>query len=439
MIANKAKTDVQRNLEPVNKSVAFPFLRLINCRSPNFPKTKVTSRLNMPGNYTSLFCKLPLLLTNLFMITIALLFQITAAGAHELRPAIMDVGILEDVPGQLTINLTFSGEAFLAEIDLSAVSNTDDSSGSKTYDELRAVPPHILEDRLKSSFATLAEKFTIMSANRPLTLELVEIDVAEEADSRLARDTQLKLKSSLPKSDEAISIQWQPSMGALLIRQMGRGSDPEYSDYLPEGGTSQAFLINNADSIPLRAVIGKYVQSGVIHIVPAGLDHILFVVGLLAYGLSARGLVFQISLFTVAHTITLAAASLGWLYIPSSIVEPLIALSIAWIGIENIVKKSHRVARTRSFVVFTFGLLHGLGFASVLADFGLPQSAFIVGLLSFNIGVEIGQLIIVVPIFFLLRAFRLTDPQFRRAFQIPVSAVISAIGVFWFIERVGFL
>ncbi|MEK9851189.1 MAG: hypothetical protein VW665_11835, partial [Candidatus Puniceispirillum sp.] len=118
------------------------------------------------------------------MITIAVLFQITAAGAHELRPAIMDVGILEDVPGQLTINLTFSGEAFLAEIDLSAVSNTDDSSGSKTYDELRAVPPHILEDRLKSSFATLAEKFTIMSANRPLTLELVEIDVAEEADSR---------------------------------------------------------------------------------------------------------------------------------------------------------------------------------------------------------------------------------------------------------------
>ena len=393
----------------------------------------------MPGKHTTLLHKIRLMLTSLMALSTVLLFQMTAASAHELRPAIMDVGVLEETPDRLSIDLTFSAEAFLAEIDLSTVSDTDDSANSGLYDEFRAMPPDILADRIKSSSAALAATFTVMAAGRPLPLELAAIDVADEDDLSLSRDTKLRLRSSFPKAGEAIAIQWQPAMGALLIRQMGTGGDPEYSDYLPNGGESQAFMLSDAQPVPLGSVIGKYIHSGIIHIVPAGLDHILFVVGLLAYGLSARGLIFQISLFTVAHTITLAAASLGWINISGSIVEPLIALSIAWIGVENMIRTSGRVAITRSSVVFVFGLLHGLGFASVLADFGLPQSAYIVGLLSFNLGVEIGQLIIVVPIFLMLRALKLTDRRFRRGFQIPVSTIISAIGLFWFVERVGIL
>ena len=389
--------------------------------------------------YSSLFHKFRCLVRNLLTLSIALLFQITAAGAHELRPAIMDVGVVEDAPDHLTINLTFSGEAFLAGVDLSAVSNTDDSAGAGMYDALRAMPPASLADRVTSSFADLSGKVAVKSNGRPLTLELVAVEVTGEPDLNLARDTLLEVRSDLPKPGEAISIEWPPAMGALLVRQMGAGSNPEYSDYLPNGGVSQSFTLDGARPVPLTSVIGKYIHSGIIHIVPAGLDHILFVVGLLAYGLSGRGLVFQVSLFTVAHTITLASASLGLIAVPGSIVEPLIALSIAWIGIENIIRKPGRLAASRSAVVFAFGLLHGLGFASVLADFGLPQSAFIVGLLSFNVGVEIGQLLIVVPIFFLLKGLRLTGAQFRRGFQIPVSAVISAIGLFWFFERVGIL
>ena len=393
----------------------------------------------MPGKHTTLLHKIRLMLTSLMALSTVLLFQMTAASAHELRPAIMDVGVLEETPDQLSIDLTFPAEAFLAGIDLSTISDTDDSAKSGLYDEFRAMPPDILADRIKSSSAALAATFTVMAAGRPLPLELAAIDVADEDDLSLSRDTKLRLRSSFPKAGEAIAIQWQPAMGALLIRQMGTGGDPEYSDYLPNGGESQAFMLSDARPVPLGSVIGKYIHSGIIHIVPAGLDHILFVVGLLAYGLSARGLIFQISLFTVAHTITLAAASLGWINISGSIVEPLIALSIAWIGVENMIRTSGRVAITRSSVVFVFGLLHGLGFASVLADFGLPQSAYIVGLLSFNLGVEIGQLIIVVPIFLMLRALKLTDRRFRRGFQIPESTIISAIGLFWFVERVGIL
>ena len=391
----------------------------------------------MSHNFFSLLHKFSHLPKSLLSLSIVLLFQITAASAHELRPAIIDVGVLDSASDQLTIDLTFSGEAFLADIDLSTLSDTDDSANAAAYDALRALPPQVLAARIDSSFATLAETFTIMAAGRPLAVELVTIEVADEVDPELARDTRLRLRSPLPETGEAISIQWQPAMGALLVRQIGAGSNPEYSDYLPSGGTSQAFTLDRASDVALTSVITKYIHSGIIHIVPAGLDHILFVIGLLAYGLSGRGLIFQISLFTVAHTITLASASLGLISVPGSIVEPLIALSIAWIGIENIIKKSGRVAVSRSAVVFAFGLLHGLGFASVLADFGLPQSTFIVALVSFNLGVEIGQLIIVIPIFFLLRTLKLREPQFRRGFQIPVSAVISAIGIFWFFERVG--
>ena len=385
------------------------------------------------------FHKFRLLFTKLMPLAIAVLFQITAANAHELRPAIIDVGIIEDAPDHLTIKLKFSGEAFLADIDLSAVTNTDDSSSSELYDELRALPPSRLANQLSSSFMALTEKVTVMSAGRPLSLELVEINVLEEEDRDLARDTIFELKSELPGKGEEITIHWQPMMGALLVRQMGAGSNPEYSDYLLNGGTSKAFLLNETQPVDITSTIKKYIYSGIIHIVPGGLDHILFVIGLLAYGLSGRGLIFQISLFTAAHTMTLAAASLGWINLSGSIVEPLIALSIAWIGIENIIRKSGRLAASRSVIVFTFGLLHGLGFASVLSDFGLPQNSFIVSLLSFNVGVEIGQLLIVVPIFFILKAFKLTKTQFRRAFQIPVSAIISVVGTFWVFERIGLL
>lgn len=372
-------------------------------------------------------------------LTIAVLFQITVASAHELRPAIIDVGINEDAPDHLTIKLTFSGEAFLADIDLSAVTNTDDSSSSERYDELRALPPSRLVNQLSSSFIALTEKVTVMSGGRPLSLELVEINVLEEEGRDLSRDTIFELRSDLPAKGEGVTIQWQPMMGALLIRQIGTGSNPEYSDYLSNGGISKAFFLSETQPVDITSTIKKYVYSGIIHIVPGGLDHILFVVGLLAYGLSGRGLIVQISLFTAAHTMTLAAASLGWINLSGSIVEPLIALSIAWIGIENIIRTSGRFAASRLVIVFTFGLLHGLGFASVLSDFGLPQTSFIISLLSFNAGVEIGQLLIVVPIFFILKAFKLTKTQFRRTFQMPVSAIISGVGTFWVIERIGVL
>lgn len=357
--------------------------------------------------------------------------------AHELRPAVMDIGISDDRPGQLAIWLTLSGEAVLAGLDLSGITDTDASDRSAAYDALRALSSADLASRMRAGFADLAADITLRIGGEEAALALIDVSVIEEADLRLARDTVLEISVRQPAGRGEISVDWPGVRGALLIRQMGVGSDPAYADYLPDGGTSNSFTLATGAPPPVGEVITTYVHSGIIHIIPAGLDHILFVIGLLAYSLSGRALIWQVSLFTVAHTLTLGLASLGWVNVSGDIVEPLIALSIAWIGIENMRRTRSGLRPSRALVVFGFGLLHGLGFASVLSEFGLPTSAFIVGLVSFNIGVEIGQLLIVLPVFVALKAMKLSAPTFRRGFQLPVSAAISAIGLFWVAERTG--
>ena len=144
--------------------------------------------------------------------------------------------------------------------------------------------------------------------------------------------------------------------------------------------------------------------------------------------------VWQISTFTLAHTFTLALGSLGYIKIFPEIVEPLIALSIIFISVENIFIK--KLSKWRPIVIFVFGLLHGLGFASVLAEFGLPTGFFVPALVGFNVGVELGQLTVVLLAFIVLGYWFNKKDYYRNSIAQPISAIIGLIGVFWFIERV---
>ena len=176
-----------------------------------------------------------------------------------------------------------------------------------------------------------------------------------------------------------------------------------------------------------------YLVSGFDHIIPKGLDHILFVLGLFFSSVLISSLLWQGTAFTVAHSITLGLAATGLVTISSNLVEPLIALSIVWIAIENCLCKHSTPWRT--LVVFGFGLLHGLGFAAVLTEFGLPKSDIVTSLLAFNIGVEFGQLTIIVCAF-LLTFLLQKKAGYRQYVQIPVSIMVGLFGSYWFIERV---
>lgn len=184
--------------------------------------------------------------------------------------------------------------------------------------------------------------------------------------------------------------------------------------------------------------LSLYIRIGIEHIVPGGLDHILFVLGIVLSTPRLKSLALQISAFTVAHTATLALAATGIVSPPAAIVEPLIAASIAFVAFEALFLKeppSWRLA-----LVFAFGLVHGLGFAGAFGELGLPQAQFWPGLVGFNIGVEIGQIGVAVlamtGIWLAARETATMPGGHPRWIVWPAAAVISATGLFWTFERV---
>ncbi len=183
------------------------------------------------------------------------------------------------------------------------------------------------------------------------------------------------------------------------------------------------------------AVIRKFVPEGVHHIL-IGPDHLLFLVGLLLLGGSVRRLLTVITGFTVAHSITLALAVLNIVTPPGRLVEPIIALSIVYVGVDNLMVRGGRDMRV--WIALVFGLIHGFGFASVLQEMGLPSGALGWSLFSFNLGVEIGQITVAVVVASALMALRARSDVAGRRLAVAGSIVVMAAGTFWFIQRVFF-
>ena len=183
------------------------------------------------------------------------------------------------------------------------------------------------------------------------------------------------------------------------------------------------------------AVIRRFAASGIHHIL-IGPDHLLFLVGLLLLGGRWRQLILVVSAFTVAHSITLSLAALNLVTPPPSLIEPAIALSIVYVGADNLTVRGGR--DMRAWIAFGFGLIHGFGFANVLREMNLPPRALGWSLFSFNLGVEIGQLMVVVLVASLVIAVRRRSDLAGRRLARAGSVIVMAAGAFWFVQRVFF-
>ncbi len=183
------------------------------------------------------------------------------------------------------------------------------------------------------------------------------------------------------------------------------------------------------------SVIAKFVPEGIHHIL-IGPDHLLFLIGLLLLGGSMRRLLLVVTSFTVAHSITLSLAALDIFTPPARIIEPAIALSIVYVGFDNLLVKEGR--DVRAWIAFAFGFIHGFGFANVLREMDLPRSALGWSLFSFNFGVEIGQMLVVVIVASALAALRARSEWAGRKVAFAGSIVVIAAGAFWFVQRVFF-
>lgn len=208
---------------------------------------------------------------------------------------------------------------------------------------------------------------------------------------------------------------------------------PAVTRWLLAAQMSEAFDIGALQPLTRWQVATQYLGLGFTHILPRGLDHILFVLGLFLLSTRLKPLLLQVTAFTAAHTLTLALTIYGVFALPPSVVEPLIALSIAYVAVENLV--TSELQPSRVVLVFGFGLLHGMGFAGVLTGLGLPRSEFVTALLTFNVGVEAGQLTVIAAAFAAVLGVR-GRPWYRARVVVPLSVAIAGVGLFWTVQRV---
>ena len=323
-------------------------------------------------------------------------------------------------------------EAYLAGIDLSEFSFMNDSEKSDAYDRLRALDISELRNQFDAAWPQLSNNIQIIQNGQPLELSLTEFTVDDIANDEIARYSVASVSGAITGAGP-VTLQFPKSMGEVVVRQ--EGVENPLTQLLDAGRISDPIMAAGSDTAKSAwGTFVEYIPVGFDHIVPKGLDHILFVLGIFFLGAGWRALIWQISAFTLAHTVTLALGALEIIVISGSIVEPLIAASIVFVAVENLMTTS--LNKWRPVIIFGFGLLHGLGFASVLGDFGLPEGQFIPALIGFNIGVEIGQLTVVA-----VAAILLTLPfgrfdWYRRAIAVPASIFIALVGAYWFIERV---
>ena len=350
----------------------------------------------------------------------------------------------------------------LIEIDPRGFAGDPEAESFLTPDILNDLNISERNDLLEQAIELVEESLLVRLNEEPWNLPEFEYGFSEprmvefsdapiillEATAKLSRETnatyQIKAKESAPldliftnrlngiphrrvnvlfPGEESFALRLPP------LKSLEHISDDPVSDTAKLTNSEQNGYVD-ADT---WSTFASFLRQGFLHVLPLGLDHILFVIGLFLLSRKFKVLIYQISIFTLAHTLTLGLATLGLISVPSTIVEPIIAASIAFVALENIFFPTYHPRRL--MIIFVFGLIHGLGFAGALSDLNLNPSILILSLIGFNLGVEGGQLAVIVLSFIGVYRFKNED-SYRKGIVIPLSLIIAVLGIYWAIERI---
>ena len=373
----------------------------------------------------------------LYLLIIISIFITTTIVAHEIKPSIADFTYDENY---LNFEVRLNAELILSNIDASNISNTNSSPLTEIYDRYRLLNKKDLENSLLESWKDISSNIDIKINNKLKKIDLIKIDTQDVKNFEISRDTLISFRVLLNQKSENFTFKWIKNYGPIILRENNdlKLEDELVTEYLQSGKESDPIFFNENNFRSMFVSFTKFFVLGIQHIIPKGLDHILFIFGLFLFSSSLNKLIKQITIFTIAHSITLIFVSLSLIKINPQIVEPIIALSIVYVGLENIFK-NYIKEYMRYVVILFFGLLHGLGFALVLSDIGYRSSKLFLNLISFNIGIEVAQISIILFLYLLVAIKFANNKYYRIAFQIPSSILIASIGLYWFIERIGFL
>lgn len=390
-----------------------------------------------------LFSKQSLQFVLFSTISLCISLYTTTSHADIVKPALVEISIFNE--GHYKIEIRASLEAMMTGID-ARYKNTNDSPNAALYDELRALQANELAAKFEAFKPRLNKEIFVKFDGNKTALKVTDVAISEPGYLKVPRISVITLEGAIDKDVESV-IWYYPQAfadNAVRLRQVNQ-TDQKWHwsawQWLRNDKPSKPFSLSEVFNPPsLMDTVQTYTGAGFDHILPKGLDHILFILGIFLLSLKMKPLLWQVTMFTLAHSITLSLSMLNIISLPSSIVEPLIALSIAYIAIENIFVRDNdqKAKNTRLAIVFAFGLLHGLGFATMLADFGMPDDAFITALISFNIGVELGQLFVIAVAFLAVGLWFGKKQWYRQAIIIPCSLMIAATGLYWTYDRIVF-
>lgn len=359
-----------------------------------------------------------------------LLLSCGSAAAHEIRPAVATLTL--ESGGHYTLVLAVNIEAVIAAVGAQH-RDTDESPNAREYNRLRLLAPRALQPVIEAQLGTYLQGIDLRFDGLRAQPQPTTVDIPEVGDVALSRVTTLRLSGITPAGGKTVTLQYAARYGDCVLRV----AEGERVDalWLKNGARSAPYLAGKGfDQRTMSDVVTEYTTLGFTHILPLGLDHILFVLGLFLLSTRLKPLLVQVTAFNVAHTLTLALSVYGVVSLPPAVVEPLIAASIVFVAVENLL--TSKLKPWRPLVVFGFGLLHGLGFAGVLAEVGLPPGQFVPALVSFNVGVELGQVAVIALAFLAVGFWARSKSWYRSRLLVPGSAMVAAVGLFWTVQRV---
>ncbi len=360
---------------------------------------------------------------------LAFLLYAAPAAAHVFE--ITEVLVVLTSRGTYEIDVTLDADAL-------ALGVAPETDSAQNVAALLAMSPARFEAAVEGARDTLERRVRLRFdgvVQQPFaSFPELGTPLADRAQTPTVLGTLGRLTGRTPRGVSKLTVGLSRSFGPVRLTILEQATTGGASYTLEPGADCPAYFVGK-QSPPERPgiVVMDYLALGFEHIVPLGLDHMLFVLGLFLLTARLRPLLWQVTAFTLAHSVTLGLSMAGIVSLPSTVVEPLIALSIAYVAIENV--WTTELKPWRPGLIFGFGLLHGLGFAGVLRELGLPEGEFVTGLVSFNVGVELGQLAVILLAFVTIGWFR-HRTWYRTWIVVPLSLAIAVVGLYWTVQRI---